>query len=135
MVFGFTNTGTFALCAALGLWQLQRFDWKQGQLARIAAMQAAPAQPIIPVLAQAARGKDVSFDRVFADCAAGSSAAGYRVSVICRADPGNDAYPARVHAYRAPADATNKVGFLREYGEQRVDNILCNVRIPIFVSD
>src|SRR5437764_14471708 len=45
------------------------------------------------------------------------SASGYRVTVICRADPGNKAYRgARVHAYRAPADATSKLGFLREYG-------------------
>lgn len=45
------------------------------------------------------------------------AATGYRVTVICRADPGNDAWPgARVLAYRAPADATSKLGFLREYG-------------------
>src|SRR5205814_5219550 len=44
------------------------------------------------------------------------SASGYRVSVICRADPGNHAYSgARVHAYPAPADATSKLGFVREY--------------------
>lgn len=41
---------------------------------------------------------------------------GYRVTVICRADPGNDAWPARVLAYRAPADATSKIGFVLEYG-------------------
>lgn len=42
---------------------------------------------------------------------------GYRVTVICRADPRNDAWPmARVLAYRAPADATSKLGFVREYG-------------------
>jgi glycosyltransferase involved in cell wall biosynthesis len=45
------------------------------------------------------------------------AASGYRVTVICRADPGNDACPgARVLAYRAPADATSKLGFVREYG-------------------
>src|SRR5205823_3888089 len=44
------------------------------------------------------------------------SASGYRVTVICRADPGNHAYSgARVHAYPAPADATSKLGFVREY--------------------
>ena len=72
----------FALCVALGVWQLQRFDWKEGQLTRIAAMQAAPPQPIGRVLASAARGEDVSFDRVFADCAAGSAPAGYRISSL-----------------------------------------------------
>src|SRR5438477_1164645 len=45
------------------------------------------------------------------------SASGYRVTVICRADPGNRAYPGvRVHEYHAPADARSKFGFLREYG-------------------
>src|SRR5437762_1272562 len=44
------------------------------------------------------------------------SASGYRVTVICRADPGNHAYSgARVHAYPAPADAPSKLGFVREY--------------------
>ena len=42
---------------------------------------------------------------------------GYRVSVICRSDPGNDALVGvRVHQYRAPADGDSKLGFLREYG-------------------
>jgi glycosyltransferase involved in cell wall biosynthesis len=42
---------------------------------------------------------------------------GYRVSVICRSDPGNDAIDGvRVHQYRAPADGHSKLGFLREYG-------------------
>jgi surfeit locus 1 family protein len=58
----------FVLCVGLGGWQLQRFQWKQGQLARIAALSAAPVQPIGPVLAKAGRGEDVSFTRVVADC-------------------------------------------------------------------
>jgi glycosyltransferase involved in cell wall biosynthesis len=42
---------------------------------------------------------------------------GYRVSVICRSDPGNDVIDGvRVHQYRAPADGHTKLGFLREYG-------------------
>ncbi|MCU1658681.1 MAG: hypothetical protein JWO57_3337 [Pseudonocardiales bacterium] len=42
--------------------------------------------------------------------------AGYRVSVICRRDPANRA-PAgvRLFDYRAPADATSALGFVREY--------------------
>ena len=45
------------------------------------------------------------------------SASGYRVTVICRADAGNQAYAgARVRAYHAPADARSKLGFIREYG-------------------
>jgi glycosyltransferase involved in cell wall biosynthesis len=49
--------------------------------------------------------------------AAALVADGYRVSVICRRDPGNHALEGvRVHEYRAPVDGTNKLGFLREYG-------------------
>jgi glycosyltransferase involved in cell wall biosynthesis len=45
------------------------------------------------------------------------SANGYAVSVISRADPGNHAFPGvRVYEYNAPADATTKLGFVREYG-------------------
>lgn len=49
--------------------------------------------------------------------AATLAASGYRVSVICRADPANRRFAtARLHEYRAPADATSKLGFIREYG-------------------
>jgi glycosyltransferase involved in cell wall biosynthesis len=41
---------------------------------------------------------------------------GYRVSVICRRDSGNDAIAGvRVHEYRAPVDGDTKLGFVREY--------------------
>ncbi len=58
-----------AILIGLGAWQLQRLKWKEATLAQIAAREAAPVQPIGPVLARAARGDDVSFTRVFADCA------------------------------------------------------------------
>jgi surfeit locus 1 family protein len=57
-----------AACVALGVWQAQRFQWKLGVLAHIAALSHAPAQPIGPVLARAQAGEDVSFTRVVADC-------------------------------------------------------------------
>jgi glycosyltransferase involved in cell wall biosynthesis len=42
---------------------------------------------------------------------------GYRVTVICRSDPGNGRFPGiGLRTYRAPADGENKLGFLREYG-------------------
>lgn len=41
---------------------------------------------------------------------------GYRVTVICRSDPGNQRYGGRVRAYRAPADGGGRLGYLREYG-------------------
>jgi len=69
-----------AICAGLGVWQLQRLKWKEGVLAHIAALQRAPAQAISPVLDRAARGEDVSFVRVFAVCAPGSTANGYRMT-------------------------------------------------------
>jgi glycosyltransferase involved in cell wall biosynthesis len=48
--------------------------------------------------------------------AAALAEAGMRVTVICRRDPGNRAVPGvRVLDYRAPADGTSKLGFLREY--------------------
>jgi glycosyltransferase involved in cell wall biosynthesis len=42
---------------------------------------------------------------------------GYRVTVICRSDPGNRRFPGiTVRTYRAPADGTSMLGFVREYG-------------------
>jgi surfeit locus 1 family protein len=57
-----------AILVALGVWQLQRLKWKEGLLAQIAALQAAPARPIEPVLDGLSRGRDVDFTRVTADC-------------------------------------------------------------------
>lgn len=61
----------FAVCVGLGVWQLQRADWKGHQLARIAALKHATPTPIGPVLARAAKGEDVSLTRVVADCGPG----------------------------------------------------------------
>lgn len=65
----------FAVMIGLGVWQTQRLDWKEQELARIAALRTAPAQPIGPVLARAAQGQPVEFTRVAADCAPGPAAA------------------------------------------------------------
>ncbi len=59
----------FAVLFGLGAWQLQRLAWKQALLARIAALQNAPARPIALVLEELARGKDVAYTRVSVDCA------------------------------------------------------------------
>jgi glycosyltransferase involved in cell wall biosynthesis len=49
--------------------------------------------------------------------AATLASAGYQVSVICRSDPTNSSVGGiRLHEYRAPVDATSKLGFVREYG-------------------
>src|SRR6516164_6743949 len=58
----------FAICAGLGVWQLQRAAWKARVLGQIAARARAPAQPIGPVLARAAHGEDVAFTRVAVKC-------------------------------------------------------------------
>jgi surfeit locus 1 family protein len=65
----------FVVCLGLGVWQVQRWQWKQQVLAQIAALKTAPAQPIAPVLARMARGQDVEYTRVAADCAAGPAQA------------------------------------------------------------
>ena len=57
-----------ALMIGLGVWQLQRLQWKQDLLARVAVAQTALPGPLAPVLARAARGEDVEFTRVQAAC-------------------------------------------------------------------
>ena len=58
----------FLILIALGTWQLQRLQWKEGLLARIAALQAAPPRPAGPVLDALSKGADVDFTRVSATC-------------------------------------------------------------------
>lgn len=57
-----------SILIALGAWQLQRLKWKEGLLAQIAALQAAPARPLEPVLAQLSAGADVGYTRVAVVC-------------------------------------------------------------------
>ena len=54
-----------AILIGLGVWQLQRLKWKEGVLARVAALQAAPARPLADVLKA---GGDLDFVRVRFDC-------------------------------------------------------------------
>lgn len=74
---GLTITVVIALAILVGLgtWQLQRLAWKRDVLARIAALQAAPAQPIEPLLERLAEGADGDFTRVTAECPGLGSAA------------------------------------------------------------
>ena len=58
----------FAILVGLGVWQIQRLQWKEALLARIAVTQARPAEPLAEVLARAARGEDVNFARVSVAC-------------------------------------------------------------------
>lgn len=52
----------------LGIWQVQRLHWKEGLLARIAALQSAPPQPLDGVLRRAANDPDIDYVRVRATC-------------------------------------------------------------------
>jgi surfeit locus 1 family protein len=57
-----------AILLALGTWQVQRLHWKQTLLARVAALQAAPARPADGVLTAVAHGIDGDFTRVRIAC-------------------------------------------------------------------
>jgi surfeit locus 1 family protein len=54
-----------AILIGLGVWQLYRMKWKEGVLAHVAALQAAPARPLSEVLKS---GGDLNFVRVSFDC-------------------------------------------------------------------
>jgi surfeit locus 1 family protein len=73
----------FAVLVGLGVWQVRRLAWKTDLLARVAALRVAPAKPIAEVLAEAARGRDVEYRRVSADCvpAAGPAHDAYRYAL------------------------------------------------------
>jgi surfeit locus 1 family protein len=58
-----------AVLVGLGAWQIQRLAWKQALLARIAALDGAPAKPLVGVLEDARRGRDVAYRRVSTLCA------------------------------------------------------------------
>jgi surfeit locus 1 family protein len=85
----------FCCLIALGVWQVQRLKWKTDLLARIAALQSAPAQPIEAVLRRERAGADINYTRVRLDCAAAETGpvlrlyavyqglAGYRLITAC----------------------------------------------------
>jgi surfeit locus 1 family protein len=92
-----TVLACLVILIGLGVWQLQRLKWKEGVLARISALQAAPAKP----LAQALKaGGDLDFVRVSFDCAdleqrpvlrlfaVRDGAPGYRLITACPASGG-----------------------------------------------
>ena len=56
----------FAILVGLGVWQVYRLGWKEALLAKIAALETAPARPIADVLLQKGSAE---FTRVQATCA------------------------------------------------------------------
>lgn len=60
----------------LGSWQLRRLHWKEALLARVAALQAAPAQSGVAALERMSAGADLDFTRVRLQCP-GLAAASY----------------------------------------------------------
>jgi surfeit locus 1 family protein len=85
-----------AILLGLGAWQLQRLKWKEDLLARVAALQHAPARPIGDVLTRA----DSGYSRVVFDCpgietrprarlfGVQDGHAGYRMMVACPVSAG-----------------------------------------------
>ena len=59
----------FVLLISLGVWQVQRLNWKTALLHRIAALQASPPEPLYVALRRMKDGLDVDFVRVQTDCA------------------------------------------------------------------
>ena len=90
----------FAILIGLGVWQVQRLKWKTDLLHRIAALQAAPAQPLGPKLQRLKAGGDVDYSRVAIICpdvetrptlrefSVYQGLAGYRLVTACALPPG-----------------------------------------------
>ncbi|WP_293676946.1 SURF1 family protein [uncultured Phenylobacterium sp.] len=111
----------FAILVALGTWQVQRLHWKEGVLARVAALQVAPARPIETVLQRSAAG---DLTRVKAICPGLAKApflevyairdgqAGSRLISACRLPDGTSILVDRgfvpdIISARAPVDAAD----------------------------
>ena len=85
-----------AILVSLGFWQVQRLHWKEGLLARVHALQAAPPRPLGAVLGQIKAGADADYTRVTADCpdvetgrflklwAVPDARSGFRIITACR---------------------------------------------------
>lgn len=59
---------SLAILIALGVWQMQRLDWKSELLAQIESRSEAPPRPASEILALAASGEDLGFYRVSLTC-------------------------------------------------------------------
>lgn len=73
------TTIAFAILIGLGTWQVRRLAWKEDLLARVAALQAAPARPLETVLS---RGGDMDFVRVTVVCPGLAAAPGVELYTL-----------------------------------------------------
>jgi surfeit locus 1 family protein len=85
-----------AILIGLGMWQVKRLHWKEGLIARIAALQSAPPRGLATALSGPLDSPELDFTRVVADCpdiettpylrlyAVRGGAGGYRIITVCR---------------------------------------------------
>jgi surfeit locus 1 family protein len=83
-----------AVLIGLGVWQLQRLQWKQGLVARLETAQRAsettPPTPVVDALREAAAGYDVEFRRVTLPCRSEPEGVRYaRVQHLLRGELGD----------------------------------------------
>ena len=64
LLFTAFSAASLALLIGLGLWQLQRLEWKQGLIAQIAARAHAEPVALKDAVTSARAGEDVSYLRV-----------------------------------------------------------------------
>lgn len=69
-VLSLLTLAALAVLIGLGVWQLQRLEWKRALLAEIAAARSAPAVPLADALDEVRRGGAAQFRRVIFNCSA-----------------------------------------------------------------
>jgi surfeit locus 1 family protein len=80
---------SLAILIGLGMWQVQRLQWKTELLARIEQRKAAPARPLEQVLAAARPAEDLEFTRVSLACPGLASARYVELYSVYAGDPGS----------------------------------------------
>jgi len=77
-----------AVLCGLGVWQVMRLQWKTHLLARVQALQYAPAEPLNVALNHLQAGRDVDFIRVTTACAPAPPTRAARIYTITDDGPG-----------------------------------------------
>jgi surfeit locus 1 family protein len=77
-----------ALLCGLGVWQVQRLQWKTQLLARIQALAYAPAEPLNVALNHVQAGRDVDFIRVQTPCEPAPPGPAARIYTVTDDGPG-----------------------------------------------